>query len=105
MRHARTKVSATAKIDPAHFLPFYIQTNSEAPRESSTGSALVSDCFPVRSRRGLADALAKFERERRSEIAVQKADRRARAVGHARNQDISPARNERGQNLFAAGFG
>src|SRR5215510_10632597 len=71
----------------------FIQANMEAPRESSTGSALVSDCFPVRSRRGLADALAKFERERRSEIAIKKADRRARAVSHARGQDVSTARD------------
>ena len=67
--------------------------------------ALVSGCFPARSRRDLADALAKFERERRSEIAVQKADRLARAVGHARDQDVSLARDERGQGLFTVGFG
>src|SRR6266545_4921323 len=96
----------SAQYRANHLNPLsFIQTNSEAPRESSTGSALVSDCFPARSRRGLADALAKFERERRCEIAVQKADRRARAVGHARGQDVSPARDERGQYLFAAGFG
>src|SRR6266508_2681755 len=49
----------SAQYRANHLNPLsFIQTNSEAPRESSTGSALVSDCFPARSRRGLADALA-----------------------------------------------